>query len=823
MAADFNHDGRLDLAEQGIAGAILVLLGKGDGTFQKPLVSSVGETTSATTYTVADLNGDGALDLIAGDTNLDTVDVFMGNGNGTFGVAASNVALAPDSYGPDAGIVADFNDDGKPDLLVAEVGFPNGQISVQLGNGDGTFQQPIVSPLTIEAINNNDLMIAGDFNGDGKPDVVIMDDYAAGFEVLLGNGDGTFQTAVNTPVSYTALSLAVGDFNLDGKADVITTTNTSGATGSMNVYLSNGDGTFHAGPQYAVPLYSGVVVRDVNKDGKPDLIVASFGGPLEVFLGNGDGTFKSPISGPSADFSGVMVVKDFNGDGNPDIAVGTYGGMAFLAGNGDGTFQTPVYSACGLPTCSGSATQALGYSGGKMVVGDFNGDGKLDLATYPPFDTTLSGAVILIGNGDGTFQEPYPYSAAGTPADLLTGDFNSDGISDLAMPNMAFYGPNVSVVTLYLSGPTLDFFPGTLTFGTQNSGATSSPQSFKLTNLGPGALSLNSIEAAGQFSETNDCGTGLNKTQACEISVTFTPTGNGPQSGTVNFSDNFAAGLQTVTLAGTGYGPFVGITPTTLTFAGQFVGSSSSPQAVTLMNQGPGVLTPSIQITGDFNQTNNCGSSLAVGNSCVIQVTFQPATTGTRTGALTFVDNAAGAPQSIPLAGVGASFALGLASGASGSATITAGATATYNLTIGGAGFAGAVDLTCTGAPTTGANCAVPASVTLSATTPSALTVTVTTTSRTTAALSPSHRNWFWAFAVFALLWLPTVRSTRSAPRRLRGAALLLLTTICSCGGGGSSSAQMNPNGTPAGQYSLTITASAGSNTQSLPLKLIVQ
>lgn len=222
MAGDFNQDGKLDLAEQGIEGIVMVLLGNGDGTFQQPVLSPLGETTSATQYTTADLNGDGALDFVAVDTNLDTVDVFLGNRDGTFGVART-VSLATDPYFPDAGVVADFNGDGYPDLAVAETNFPNGQISVELGHSDGTFGTPVVSPLAIQAINNGNLMLVGDFNGDGRPDLVITEDYHAGFEVLLGNGDGTFQTPVNTAVSQMGV-FYVGDVNGDGKTDIVAAT-----------------------------------------------------------------------------------------------------------------------------------------------------------------------------------------------------------------------------------------------------------------------------------------------------------------------------------------------------------------------------------------------------------------------------------------------------------------------------------------------------------------------------------------------------------------------------------------------------------------------
>jgi len=812
LASDFNHDGKLDLLQQGT----VVLLGNGDGTFQPPVASPLGVTTSAASFAAADFNGDGALDLVATDSNLNSVDVFLGNGDGTFG-SASTFALAANIYFLDAAVVADFNGDGKLDVAVAEVNFPNGQVSVQLGNGDGTFQEPIVSPLGIQGVNNGGLMITGDFNGDGKTDLVIMGDYAMGFEVLMGNGNGTFQPPVNTSLNYTVQSLAVGDFNGDGKADVVATVGNNVLNPSMNIYLGTGDGSFRLGATYVVLPYSNVVVADVNRDGKPDLIVTGFGAPLQVFLGNGDGTFKSPISGPTGLFSGIPVVADFNGDGKPDIAVGTYTGIAFLAGNGDGTFQAPVYSLCGLP-CSGSPTAPpLGFSGG-MVAGDFNGDGKLDLASAPPFNQSLGGPVVMVGNGDGTFQAPFAYG--GGTAGGLVGDFNSDGISDLAVAGSA-------VVTVYLSGRTLDFFPGALVFEPQNSGTTSSVQQVKLTNQGPGTLTLSSIQATGDFAETNDCGTGLGKGEICAIAVTFQPTARGLRSGTIRFADNAAASPQTVSLAGTGYGPFVSLSPPFLTFASQFVGSSATAQAITILNTGTAQLSiGEVAVSGpqasEFLQTNTCGNTLAAGANCTISVVFEPNATGIRNASVTVTDNASGSPQAVPVSGTGMSLGLAIPSGQSGSATVAAGATATYSLIIGGAGFAGTATLTCTGAPR-GAGCSVPSSVALDAASLSALVVTVTTTSRKSAGLSIGHAPWLWAIVVFGWLLLPGLQHKRSASRYLKGLSLWLMLAICSCGGGGTSGTQTNPNGTPAGQYTLTVTAATGSNSQSLPLTLIVQ
>jgi hypothetical protein len=537
LAADFNHDGNLDLVEEGVLGIIFVLLGNGDGTFRQPTFSFQGGTATATSLATADLNGDGSLDLVATDQNLNSIDILLGNGNGTF-ANIKNARAAQTSYGPDAAVAADFNGDGKLDLAVAETNFPHGQVSVQLGKGNATFGKPLVSLLIAQGINNQDLMRAGDFNGDGKTDLVVMDDYNAGFEVLLGNGDGTFQTPVDTPVTSNGMTFEVGDFNGDGKTDLVVTT-TSGSSTSLNIYLSNGDGTFRVGAQYAVSD-GGPVVADVNHDGKLDFVIAPFGSPLLVFLGNGDGTFQNPIAGPSAFYGGGTVIRDFNGDGHVDVVVGTYNGIAWLAGNGDGTFQNPVYS--------NSTLQFMG----RMVAGNFSGDGKLGLATYPPGNSTLDGAVVMAGNGDGTFQLPIVYGQTGPwPIDLIAGDFNSDHVDDFGMPNQGVY-TGETVVTLYLSVPTPNLFPTSLNLGTEGIGKTTGPKKITLTNTGNAPLKLSSITVTGDFLQTNNCGKLRPIGKGCAIEVRFKPKAKGERTGLVRIADNASASPQTVHLKGTG-------------------------------------------------------------------------------------------------------------------------------------------------------------------------------------------------------------------------------------------------------------------------------
>jgi hypothetical protein len=423
---DFNGDGKLDL----LVGGFYVLLGKGNGTFRPPLSSPFLAFTSS--LAVADINGDGRLDLVVPDS-VNTIGIVLGNADGTFG-SFKSVRLARTIYGTNAGVAADFNGDGYLDLAVAENTFTNGQVSVELGRGDGTFQNPRVSPLSSPISNNQNFMLAADFNGDGFLDLAILDMNSSGYEILLGKGDGTFQPPIDNLVTN-LIGIAAGDLNGDGKADLIVVSFDNTGS-SFTVYLSNGDGTFAKGATYIAPSYLGVTLADVNQDGKLDVVDANQSGPVLVFLGNGDGTFQSAIVGPSVPANSRPVAGDFNGDGKVDLVIES-AGLAFLAGNGDGTFQTPVYS-----------DRIYLYSG-SLFAADFNGDGKLDLLSSAP-DNSYSGAAIMTGDGRGHFSLPMSYIAVGPTEALIPGDFNSDGISDLALVNGSASSSSAGVL-LFLS------------------------------------------------------------------------------------------------------------------------------------------------------------------------------------------------------------------------------------------------------------------------------------------------------------------------------------------------------------------------------------
>jgi len=324
---------------------------------------------------------------------------------------------------PQSVAIGDFNGDGKADLAVANF---YGTVSVLLGNGDGTFQAAV----NYNVAGNPQSLAVADFDDNGTADLAVANGVGNNVSVLLGNGDGTFQSAVSYNVASDLRSLAVGDFNGDGKADLAVA---SYASGVVSVLLGNGDGTFQTRVNYNVGgnLYS-VTVGDFNGDGRADLVVGHLNSnSVSVLLGQGDGTFKTAVNYNAGTDPLAVAVGDVNGDGNADLVVANTGGsVTVLLGNGDGTFRA-----------------AVNYNGGInpvfVGIGDFNGDGKADIAVANQ-STGSNNVSVLLGNGDGTFQSAVKYTAGGGPVSLAVGDFSGDGVSDLAVANID--SNNVSIL-----------------------------------------------------------------------------------------------------------------------------------------------------------------------------------------------------------------------------------------------------------------------------------------------------------------------------------------------------------------------------------------
>lgn len=337
----------------------------------------------------ADFNGDGNVDLAATTSDYLTyvfpgaVGIFYNNGGGTFRPA---VRLQT-QYFPGA-VVADLNQDGVPDLIVSggfrNNPFPPTVISTFLGNGDETFQSPVIYPTSLYLGSE----VVADFNGDGKLDLVTTDSDNNSTMMFPGNGDGTFQGAIITP-GFSENAAAVGDFNNDGKLDVAYTSN-HGYELNCWVTLGNGDGTFQApiSIDTGVGYYSSpLIVADFNGDGILDLLISGLqtsGYENSVLLGVGDGTFQPPILFNNKIQTIITAAADLNNDGKLDLlGYTTNSYVGYLLGNGDGTFQAADF----IPR----------YKPFSTVIADFNNDGRLDFAFLKGFP---EGVVSVGVHGD---------------------------------------------------------------------------------------------------------------------------------------------------------------------------------------------------------------------------------------------------------------------------------------------------------------------------------------------------------------------------------------------------------------------------------------
>ncbi|MDX2232015.1 MAG: DUF4347 domain-containing protein [Leptolyngbyaceae cyanobacterium bins.349] len=317
--------------------------------------------------------------------------------------------------------IADLNGDGNQDLITS--GGTRGLL-MALGNGDGTFSTGINLGLGSVAVNDSGDLIISDFNNDGKLDI------SSGIQIALGNGDGTFQNSRNlSPSRYGegVSDVTQGDFNGDSQKDLAVTLKSSGFS-NIAILLGNGDGTF-APPTYSEVYYipSAIATGDFNKDGKQDLAI-THENYLSILLANGNGTFASPISyRVEADTSEVSV-SDFNGDNIEDLAVTSYaystGSISILLGNGNGTFRNGV-------------TQTGLDRPGNVGVADLDNDGKQDLV-YTVYGGSFSNNFrVQLGRGDGTFASATTIlnDSIGGETEIGIGDFNKDGKLDLAVPS----------------------------------------------------------------------------------------------------------------------------------------------------------------------------------------------------------------------------------------------------------------------------------------------------------------------------------------------------------------------------------------------------
>lgn len=436
-------------------------------------------------------------------------------------------SLVPDLQ---ATAVGDFNHDGKRDLAVAA-----GSLEILLGNGDGTFQPPKLYSSIVGATS----VAVGDFNHDGNLDLALATYLDDSVTIMLGNGDGSFTQGPVLKGPASPMFVALGDFNHDNQIDIASVENGPGCK-CIAIFLGNGDGTFQ--PVITTPVTDAIpgqlAVGDFDGDGQMDVAVTEIFGSIDqvsIWLGNGDGTFREGQSyalGPSPAFP---ITADFNRDDRLDLAVpvGEGGAISVLLGNGDGTFQPPVNYPAAFP--------------GLLIAVDLDGDHKLDLVTtdgIPP----LSGVSIFKGQGDGTFSLPqfFPVGKEGGP--LAVGDFNGDGKPDIQSGN-----GGIGYVSILLNTGTVAFSPTTpLSFKKQPVGTTSPALKVRLTNKAAASLRISSMRSAGEFAMTSTCHSPVAAGATCSISVTFSPKSKGAKSGTVVINDSASSKPMVIELSGTG-------------------------------------------------------------------------------------------------------------------------------------------------------------------------------------------------------------------------------------------------------------------------------
>lgn len=412
---DLDGDGTPDLVT-GNSGSVSVLIGQGGGGFAAAVELAV--TEEAADVALGDFDGDGNLDLVAALEDVNRIAVFLANGDGSF--APRDEYAAGDE--PIAVSLLDSDADGDLDVVTANE--EDASVSVLRNNGDGTFPG-----LVFHTGGSPQSVASGDVNGDGVPDLVTADEEGT-VSVLLGSGGGGYRLAASYSVGQDTrpASVVLADVNRDGRVDVVATGTYEFGAGFAAVLLGQGDGSFGSAVHFDVGVRANAVaVGDVNGDGNPDVVTVnsdSYDSSASVLIGRGDGSFGGRVDyavGPSPE---SLDLVDQDRDGVLDIiTANTEGGsVSVLAGRGDGTFAGPI------------ARTGLGPTA--HVTADLNGDGVLDLVTANSFDGALAGRSlsVLIGRGDGSFKTAAAVPlelAEGSLRGLAAGDLNGDGAIDV--------------------------------------------------------------------------------------------------------------------------------------------------------------------------------------------------------------------------------------------------------------------------------------------------------------------------------------------------------------------------------------------------------
>jgi len=830
--ADFNGDGKLDLAVVSYwSNSLSILLGNGDGTFQSPVQYTTGSGPKS--VAVGDFTGNGNADLAVANNGSNSVSVFLNSGTGTF---PTRTDFATGQL-PTAVTTGDFNGDGKLDLAVATQCGPVGcsgeqgsSVSVLLGNGNGTFQTQVNYSVSILPVS----ITAADLTGNGILDLVVAssgEPYDSGtVTILWGAGNGTFtdtevscgnqptfvvvgtfsggsqaDLAVTNEADETvcvflnagnksfsqptvlyasggfSVAAAAGDFNGDGKLDLAVTCGPA-----VCILLGNGSGGF-PNTSLSYPTGSGadfVAIGDLNGDKKNDIVVTNLNdNDISVFLGSGGGIFQSPVTYATGTEPTSVAIGDLRNDGNQDLVVTNYSAntVSVLLNNGNGTFQTHVDYA----TADGPSV---------VVIGDVNGDGKPDLVVACPGAGSVS---ILLGNGDGTFQAQSDIGVGFGPSGLVLADFTGGGSLDIA----AVDGGADSIVILLNNG----------------TGVFSSVAPVLLPNIqGNGGYSA---LAAADF----------NGDGKLDLAVTgFSPYG--PPGITVALGNGDGTFQKPVSYPGVG-----GTSIAVADFNGDGIPdvATGAFYGVDLfIGKGDGTFLPhvvyptghsqvsSALATGDL--TGNGTADLAVVNGATLgngtdAVASNTVTILLNAGQVATPDFSVSAPSSLS------------------PSTISPGQSATATVTLGSiGGFSDMVTVTCSVSPTPALapTCAFsPQQVQMKSGGQGTSTLTISTTGSTAALWSPSLRRdllpiYAALVPAFGIVLVGFGLGAGGRRKKLAGAILctVLLGSVAfqaACGGGSSSNT--GPSVTPAGNYTVSVTASSGTTQHTASLTLTVQ
>lgn len=416
-SADFNGDSKLDLAVADLSGANLVIVtGNGDGTFNAPVTYKSGGSTAPQPVAVvaADFNQDNKPDVVVANQNDRLLSVFLNDGQGRFGTPR-NISVGDGN----ALLVGDFSGDGQPDLMVGGAF----SISFLRGDGAGGFATPTNVPLGGLNLNSGgpNTLHKADFNGDGKLDLAFP--AGQGIALFLADGAGGFTTQ-SYAVGRSTVAIAVSDFNRDGKPDLAATKQES----NNFTVLLNSAADFRAMKMARISFgLQSVQAADLNKDAKPDLIVTD-GSGLYTGIGNGAGEFSDVKTYNNAHRLTTpivaSVVADFTGDGNVDLAVLNTDAADFTAGS------VTLLPDVGLPTLNPNRirTFKVGLRSADLVAADFNRDNRPDLAVA---NAASDDVTILLNDGRGGFVTAATIGVGLEPRSIVASDFNGDGNMDL--------------------------------------------------------------------------------------------------------------------------------------------------------------------------------------------------------------------------------------------------------------------------------------------------------------------------------------------------------------------------------------------------------